>query len=116
MNGSPLRRVAKAATSPVRGYLNDHFEMVKEEVRAAAQTAPIAAAPVVVDESAAWVRVAELENTLAELSLYESRVMARMTDEMAELNTRIGDLERIVRQLASVVAASHDQPVLDPTR
>ena len=116
MSGSPLRRAARAATSPVRGYLNDHFEMVKDEVRTAAHAAPTATAPVVVDDSAAWVRVAELENTLAELSLYESRVMARMTDEVAELNVRIGDLERIVRQLASVVAASHDQPALDPTR
>ena len=90
--------------------------MVKDEVRTAAQGAPVPAASVVVDESAAWVRVAELENTLAELSLYESRLMTRMTDEVAELNARIGELERIVRQLASVVAASHDQPALDPTR
>ncbi len=119
MSGSPLRRVARAATSPVRGYLNDHFEMVKDEVRAAAYhgtpvvAAPVVAAPIVIDESAGWVRVAELENTLAELSLYQSRVMTRMTDEVAELNVRIDDLERIVRQLASVVAASHDRRVPD---
>lgn len=112
MSGSPLRRGARAATSPIRGYFNDHFEMVKDEVRrtSASTAAPVAVtAPVVVDDSASWVRVAELENTIAELSLYQTRVMTRMTDEVAELNVRIDELERIVRQLAAVVGASHDQ-------
>lgn len=115
MSGSPLRRVARAATAPVRGYLNDHFEMVKDEVRSAAHHVPPVAPSPVVDDSAAWVRVAELENTIAELSLYQTRVMTRMTDEVAELHGRVGDLERIVRQLAAVVAASHDEPVPDRT-
>lgn len=86
--------------------------MVKDEVRRTSAIAPSplsVAVPAVVDESAAWVRVAELENTIAELSLYQTRVMTRMTDEVAELNVRIDELERIVRQLAAVVAASHDQ-------
>lgn len=119
MSGSPVRRVARAATAPVRGYLNEHFEMVKDEVRRTAAIAPapvaaIAPAPVVVtapvvDDSAAWVRVAELENTIAELSLYQTRVITRMTDEVSDLVGRIDELDRIVRQLAAVVAASHDQ-------
>lgn len=112
MSGAPLRRIARAATSPVRGYLNDHFEMVKDEVRRTSALAPspvAVAVPAAIDDSAAWVRVAELENTIAELSLYQTRVLTRMTDEVAELNVRIDELERIVRQLAAVVAASHDQ-------
>lgn len=117
VSGTPLHRVARAATAPVRGYLNEHFEMVKDEVRRTASIPPPAvtvAAPVV-DDSAAWVRVAELENTLAELSLYQTRVMTRMTDEVSDLAGRIDELERIVRQLASVVAASHDQTSHDQT-
>ncbi|MEO6654433.1 MAG: hypothetical protein ABIP17_17475 [Ilumatobacteraceae bacterium] len=112
MSGSPLRRIARGATAPVRGYLNEHFEMVKDEVRrtSALTPPPVAVAiPAAVDDSASWVRVAELENTIAELSLYQTRVITRMTDEVAELNVRFDELERIVRQLAAVVAASHDQ-------
>ncbi len=78
--------------------------MVKDEVR---RTSALAPSPV--DDPTAWVRIAELENTIAELSLYQTRVMTRLTDEAAELNVRIAELERIVRQLAAVVAASHDQ-------
>ncbi|MDJ0768336.1 MAG: hypothetical protein QNJ12_06060 [Ilumatobacter sp.] len=99
MPGSPLRRAARAATAPVRGYLNDHFEMVKQEVR---EHSP----EVEIDDSAAWQRVADLENTLAELSLYQSRVLTRLSDEVQTMGDRLDELERLVRQLAAVIAAS----------
>lgn len=102
----PIKRAARAATSPVRGYVNDHFEMVKHEIRQSAQAHPT----VVTDDAAAWERVAELENTIAELSLYQTRVITGLSDEVHDLTARIDDLERIVRQLASVVAAAFDQP------
>ena len=108
MNASPLRRAAKAATSPVRGYLNDHFEMVKDEVRRVGETsahAP-APAPVEVDLSASWVGVVEMENAIAELSLYQGRLIARLTDEVSVMSERVADLERIVAQLAEVVTAA----------
>ena len=108
MNASPLRRAAKAATSPVRGYLNDHFEMVKDEVRRVGETsahAP-ATAPVEVDLSASWVGVVEMENAIAELSLYQGRLIARLTDEVSLMSERVADLERIVAQLADVVTAA----------
>lgn len=96
---SGLGRLARAATSPVRGYLNNHFEMVKDEVR---QARP----QVDVDMSAAWDTLVELENAIAELSLYQARILARVTDEVSSLTGRIDDLERIVDRLADVVAAS----------
>jgi len=99
MSGSPVRRAARAATAPVRNYLNGHFEMVKAEVR---QVQPV----VEVDVSSAWVSVVELENAIAELSLYQTRILTRMSDEVADLSGRIGELERVVGQLAAVVGAS----------
>lgn len=99
MSGSPVGRVARAATAPVRGYLNNHFEMVKDEVRRARPQ-------VDVDMSAAWDTLVELENALAELSLHQGRILSRVSDQVTELTTRIDDLERIVHQLADVVAAS----------
>lgn len=99
MSGSPIHRVARAATAPIRGYLNDHFEMVKQEVR---EHSP----EIHVDETAAWLRVAELENTLAELSLHQSRVIGRLGDNVGDLAARVDDLERVIRQLAAVIGAS----------
>lgn len=106
MNASPLRRAAKAATSPVRGYLNNHFEMVKDEVRRVGETSAPASAPVEVDLSASWVGVVEMENAIAELSLYQGRLIARLTDEVSVMSERVADLERIVAQLAEVVTAA----------
>lgn len=106
MSGSPLRRVAKAATSPVRGYLNDHFEMVKDEVRRVGGSTAPAPAPVEVDLSASWVGVVEMENAIAELSLYQGRLIARLSDEVSLMSERVADLERIVAQLAEVVTAA----------
>ena len=100
-------RAARTATAPVRNYLNNHFEMVKEEVRAAgaAHTGAAGSAAAAPDGDDAWARVAELENMLAEQSVHQARVLARLTEEVVELTARIGDLERIVRQLAVAVAA-----------
>ena len=42
---------------------------------------------------------------LAEQSVHQARVLARLTEEVVELSARIEDLERVVRQLAAVVAA-----------
>ena len=98
-----FHRAARSATAPVRNYLNNHFEMVKEEVRASADH-PAAVAPSGADGDA-WSRVAELENLLAEHGVHQARVLARLSEDVVELSARIEDLERVVRQLATVVAA-----------
>lgn len=98
--GSPLRRAAHAATAPVRGYFNDHFEMVKAEVRRNAS------GPSLGDDPSAWARVAELESLLAEQSLHGARVTARLAGEVATLTERVAELERLVRQLAAIATAT----------
>lgn len=105
--GALARRAARSVTAPVRGYLNDHFEMVKEEVRRVGATAP-ASAPAAggtgtTDE--AWARVAELENLMAEQAVHQARVMARVGDELAALTDRVAELEALLRTVVDLVAA-----------
>jgi hypothetical protein len=97
-----LQRATRSATAPVRNYINNHFEMVKQEVRASGGTPAATDGGEATD---AWMRVAELENVLAEQSVHQARVLSRLTEEVVELTARIEDLERVVRQLAAVVAA-----------
>ena len=87
---------ARSASAPVRGFFNQHFEMVKDEVRRHGF-------------EPGWARVAqlvhELEATIAETSLHQTRAVVQMRDEMAGLHDRIAELERLVARLADVVAA-----------
>ncbi len=92
----PLRSAARAATAPVRNYLNEHFEMVKAEVR---EQQPV----IDVDQGAAWERVAELENTISELSLHQAQILARLREQMHDVDQRLARLESLVERLADVV-------------
>lgn len=103
--GALVRRAARTATSPVRGYLNDHFEMVKEEVRRAAATSAEQPAPTAGTTDDAWERVAELENLLAEQAVHQARVMARVGDELGALTDRVAELEALLRTVVDIVAA-----------
>lgn len=94
-----VKRVARSATSPVRDYINNHFEMVKHEVRQSSGGGGGAAG-----NAAAWDRLSELENMLAEHSIHQARVLSRLSDEVAALSSRIDDLERIVRQMAVAIS------------
>jgi hypothetical protein len=97
---SAVGRVMRASSAPVRNYFNEHFAMVKDEVRQST---------VQIDDTGAWQRMAELENTLAEMSLYQARVLNRLSDDVDQLVERIGDLERVVAQLAAVATAQAEQ-------
>lgn len=103
----PIRNAARAATAPVRDYINHHFEMVKDEIR---QHQPV------IDEGAAWERVAELENTVSEMSLHQAQILARVREQMTDVDTRLAHLESLVERLADVVAAMNvrDAAVADP--
>jgi transposase len=102
---STLRGAARSATEPVRGYFNGHFEMVKQEVRALRPPPGSGTTSDRDDLGSAREHVAVLQNTFAEASVHQARVLARLGDEVAELHERVADLERVVRQLAAVVAA-----------
>ena len=103
--GALARRAARTVTAPVRGYLNDHFEMVKEEVRRVGATPPPDTAGSRGTTDEAWDRVAELENLLAEQAVHQARVMARVGDELAALTDRVAELETLLRTVVEIVAA-----------
>lgn len=96
MIGTKVRALARRAGSPIRTYFNGHFEMVKAEIRHAAR-------PVEADVT---VRLAEMESSNAEMFVYESRLLNRISDDVVELAERVSELERVVAQLAAVVAAT----------
>jgi hypothetical protein len=102
--GALARRAARSVAAPVRGYLNDHFEMVKEEVRRVGATSAAQPAPAGGTTDEAWVRVAELENLLAEQAVHQARVMARVGDELASLTDRVAELEALLRTVIEIVA------------
>lgn len=97
MNDSPVRRAARGATSPLRGFFNDHFEMVKAEIRAVDMSRQLASLEAV---------VADLESDLTEQSLHHARVMVRVRTDVEAMSTRIVEMERLVERLTDVVAAA----------
>jgi hypothetical protein len=94
---SPLGKAARSSTSPFRNYFNQHFEMVKEEIRAnGAQTGLDWLEPLFTD----------LEAGLVEQSLHHARALARVRDDLERLEDRLEGLEQAVRRLTEVLAAS----------
>jgi hypothetical protein len=94
---SSLGKVARSATSPMRNYFNQHFEMVKAEIRAPQTSDQVAALQAV---------VADLESGLVEQSLHHARALARVRADVERLDDRIASLERTLDRLTDVVAAS----------
>ena len=106
-----IRRVLRGSTAPMRSYLNEHFEQVKAEVRLGTETVISRTAELTqgsggaasVSNLDAWTRVNELESSIAEVALHQSRTIDRLTDEVSTLSDRIVELERVVASLAAVV-------------
>lgn len=94
-----VKKVARVTTAPVRNYINNHFEMVKQEVRSQ-----------VADGGRIADLVYELEAAMAEANVHHARTIARLQEETRELTARIGELERVIERLTAVVAASLDRP------
>ncbi len=97
MNASSVRKAARGATSPLRNFFNDHFEMVKAEIRATDASRQVASL-----EAA----VADLESDLAEQSLHHARVLARLRSDVEGLDVRLAELERLIGRLTDVVAGA----------
>jgi hypothetical protein len=97
MSVPSVRRVARGATSPLRDFFNQHFEMVKAEIRAADGGTRLPEIQAV---------IADLEADLVEQSLHHARVLARLRAEVQALDTRIVELERLIGRLTDVVAAA----------
>lgn len=97
MSDSPIHRAVRGVTAPFRDYLNNHFEMVKTEVRERT---------VVVEQPEFALRLAELETTVSESVLHETRVLAQLRDETSDLAKRVEELERLVERLVDIAAVS----------
>ena len=97
MSVPSVRRVARGATSPFRNFFNQHFEMVKAEIRAADGSNLPTALPAM---------IADLEADLVEQSLHHARVLTRLRSEVEALDSRIAELERLIGRLTDVVAAA----------
>lgn len=93
---SPARRVARAVTAPARNYLNQHFEQVKDEIRRQGDTTPDT--PGVSAD-----RAAAIEAQFAEQALHQTQAISRLTDEVAALGERIGELEAQLLRLIEIV-------------
>ncbi|MAT07123.1 MAG: hypothetical protein CL424_18980 [Acidimicrobiaceae bacterium] len=99
---SPLTKAARSATAPFRNFFNDHFEMVKHEVR----TANAAGSHSDDRSEALRLVVADLEAGLVEQSLHHARALVAAQESLEQLSARIDELQRAVDRLGDVVAAS----------
>ena len=88
--------MAEALTAPARHWFNQHFEMTKAEIRAAAATRATAT---VSDEA-----VLEVGNVVAETTVHQARLIGDLRERVAELTDEVAELRATVHQLTRVVA------------
>jgi len=81
----------------LRNFFNQHFEMVKAEIRANDGGTQLPALQAV---------IADLEADVIEQSLHHARVLAGLRSDVEALDARIVELERLIGRLTDVVAAA----------
>lgn len=92
-----MKSVARSVTAPARNYINNHFEMTKNEVRALVpQIASLQASQRVEP-------VSELADVINETSLFQSRMIADARAEVAETRAQIDRLSADVAELGALV-------------
>ncbi len=116
--GTRARSVARGATSPLRRYVNTHFEMTKDEVRA--QVAMLAKRQ---DEAltsfAGYDRLADtiesLANTVAEIHVHQTRTSVDLRDEITDLRAEVAELRADLNVLtAALVRLAEHSPLTEP--
>ena len=105
MAPNPLSRLASAVTAPVRGYVNNHFEAVKDEVRMQSGRShdQVVASITAVDQHQAE-RADRLDARVAELA-----------DRVAALTAEVDELRETNRRMAAVVAPLAERADGPPT-
>lgn len=93
---SPLRSFARRLGAPARNYINQHFEMTKQEVRE--QVASLRGAA---DHNESVDRLAEVT---AETSLHQMQSLAKLRSELADVRAELTETRQAVDALAAVVA------------
>jgi glycosyltransferase involved in cell wall biosynthesis len=110
------RVVARRATSPVRNYVNSHFELTKQELRE--QIGALARRQDrVLAEIAGLDRLSEsiesLASTMADMHVHQTRTTIGLADELRELRDTVGELRDDVRTLADVLLRLAEAPGAD---
>lgn len=100
------RHVARRAASPVRNYVNAHFEATKQELRDQVG-ALVRRNDRVLDEIAGFDRLADtvesLANSMADIHVHHTRTTIGLADEIGELRRSVTELRDDVRQLAEAL-------------
>jgi Glycosyl transferases group 1 len=85
-----LRTLARRASSPVRDYINSHFEMTKQEVRALRTGIGVTAAAL--PNEAVHRQLTEVADLAAELGVHHARGLADVRAEMAGIRAELAEL------------------------
>jgi hypothetical protein len=93
------RHVARSATAPLRGYLNNHFELTKQEVRG--QVGDLSQRLSGLDQFSDTID--SLANSLAEVHVHHTRSIVGLRDELAELQRVVAELGDDVNALTSAI-------------
>lgn len=109
--------LVRSISSPIRNFINQHFEAVKDEVRA--QSARVIESfdgraangdgTAQLDE--AWRTVGQLENSMLEAMLHQSVTINKLSATCEQLGERIESLERSVNRVAAVLAEVISEPI-----
>ena len=111
---SGARQVARLASSPMRSYVNAHFEATKQEFRE--QVGALARRQaLVLDEIAGLDQLTDtidrLASTVADMHVHQTRTTLGLADELHELRLAVGELRDDVRTLAeSIVRLAEGRP------
>jgi glycosyltransferase involved in cell wall biosynthesis len=94
-----VKQLARTSTSPLRFYLNNHFELTKQEVRG--QVGELS------ERLSGLERLSDtidsLANSLAEVHVHHTRSIVSLRDEVAELQRVVGELGDDVNALTDAI-------------
>jgi glycosyltransferase involved in cell wall biosynthesis len=105
--GRRLRRAARTATAPVRGYVNTHFENTKREVRL--QTEAVA-----IRQQDTLKRLTDtidsIANSMAEVHVHQTRAMMDLSDEVVGLQHELAELRADLNLLTDALVRLSETP------
>lgn len=96
-----LRDAARAATAPVRNYVNGHFEMTKQEVREQAASLRDERVERAALDHAAFDRLTDVN---AEASQHQTQALAALRRDFADLRDEVRELRDAIDTLSQAIA------------
>ena len=104
--GAGARTVARRAASPVRNYVNAHFEATKQELREQVATLTRRHEQLAADLAGVaelTTTVEGLAGTVADMHVHQTRTTLALADQVADLRRDVAELGADVRTLADVL-------------